>query len=52
MAGRTIEATERAVKECKRIGPCADKYRIAAKYGIAPSTLYRALGLKKRLNGK
>ena len=45
MSGRQSSAVEKALKDLRRKG--ASVYRIAAKYGVAPSTLYRA----KRRNG-
>ena len=41
MARRQCSATERAVKEWSRT--LGNVYRIAARHGIAASTLYRAI---------
>jgi DNA-binding phage protein len=53
MSRKQAGATERAIKEYK---PGKNVYAIAAKHGIQPTTLYRALKLEgftfKRGNGK
>jgi transposase len=45
MSGRPSAATEKALKaiEQKRLNP----YAAAKKYGVQPSTIYRALAKKK-----
>ncbi len=46
MAGRQSAAVEKALsayKTAKRRSPFPDIYRIAKKYGIAASSLYRAI---------
>ena len=51
MAGRQSSAVENALAEylkVKRRSPCPNVYRIAAKHGIAASSLYRAIGNGKK----
>lgn len=48
MAGRQSAATERAIKEYKRLKK-PNIYGIAFKHGIVPTTLYRALQKEKKV---
>ena len=46
MSGRQSSAVEDALaayKAAKRRSPFPNVYRIAAKYGVAPTSLYRAI---------
>lgn len=49
MSGRPSAATEQALKLYTR---GANVYKLAAKVGISPTTLYRALKLRGLLNGR